>query len=174
MRRPIRQSHSSIVRILAGRPMFASSPRDMLSMVLTVSHRKRLKTSHSSTISLTLILKREEKALSLERKEVNNLVNLWLKCSNGTPITPLLMIFQITWFQSHLTWDLSMDLISQIHWEIKVHVVLATQFPSLRLSSQDSNNAMAKRFLSSRLSTSWCAIISMKVAMAAGPSSTAS
>lgn len=159
MRRPIRQSHSSIVRILAGRLMFASSPRDMLSTVLIALPRKKLRTSHSSTISLTLTLKREERALSLERKEVNNSVNLWLKCSNGIPITPLLMIFPIIWFQSHLTLDLSMGLISQIHWEIKVHAVLATLCHSHRLSSQDSNNDMAKRFQSSRPSTSWCATI---------------
>jgi len=95
-RRPIRPSHSSTVRISAGKPTFASSPRDMLTTAHTALPRRRLRTWHNSTISWILTLRREERALSLVRKEVRTSEKPWLKCNNGTPIIPLLMKFQTT------------------------------------------------------------------------------
>jgi len=114
-KRLIRLSLSLIVRIWAGKLMFASSPRDTLTTEHTALPRRRLRTSHNSIISLTLILRREEKASSLERKVVIHLEKPWLKYSNGIPTFQQPMKFQTTLFQTNSTSDLLMDLISQTH-----------------------------------------------------------
>jgi hypothetical protein len=95
-RRLIKLFLSSIVKILAGRQMFASFPRVMLSTVPIASRRRRLRTSHSSITSSILTLKREEKASSLERKAVMPLVEPYLKCNHGIPTIPPLTKFQTT------------------------------------------------------------------------------
>jgi len=154
--------------------MFASSPRDTLTTEHTALPRRRLRTSHNSIISLTLILRREEKASSLERKVVIHLEKPWLKYSNGIPTFQQPMKFQTTLFQTNSTSDLLMDLISQTHWEIKEHVVLATLYRSLRSLSQDSSNDMVKRFQFFRHSTSWCVTILTKAVMVDGHFSMAS
>lgn len=87
---------SSIVKILAGKPMFASFPRNMLTTVHTALPKRRLRISHNSTISQTLTLKREERDLSLVRKEVRTSEKPCPKCNNGSPIIPLLMKSQTT------------------------------------------------------------------------------
>lgn len=60
---------SSIVKILAGKLMFASFQKDMPSTVLIAWLKRRHKTSHNSIINSISILRKEEKALSLAKRE---------------------------------------------------------------------------------------------------------
>jgi hypothetical protein len=60
---------SSIVKILAGKLMFASFQRDMPNTDLIAWHKRRHRTLHNSTTNSISILRKEEKVMILAKRE---------------------------------------------------------------------------------------------------------
>jgi hypothetical protein len=96
MQKLTKQLLSSIVRILDGKQMSASSRKTIKTMDLTVKHKRKPRILPNLTLELILISKRVEKASSLERKAVKPLYRPCHQFKPGTPTTVQLMRFQTT------------------------------------------------------------------------------
>lgn len=164
-------SHSSIAKILDGRLMFASFQKIIKTMGLIVKPKRRPKTWLSSMSQPILTLMRAEKDLSSVRKEVKLSFKPCLVFRNGTKTTVRLMRFQTKWSLKNLIWEALKALTSPTLLEIKVHVVHATQYLSHRLSSQDSNKNMARKYQFYHLNSWWCVTTWTRDVMEVGPSS---
>lgn len=125
-------SHLSMLLILDGRLILANSKNIMLNMEnivkLSILHKPRLKKMLILSQNLNLNIDLSAKCLSL----IKTSLKLGMKLRNINN-SQQLMLFQTINYQRTSIGEMSMVLISPTNIEIKVTVVLATPFLSLKL-----------------------------------------
>lgn len=138
----IKQFHSLTSQIQDGKQMYASFKNTML----TMDHTVTLKMQPNNQPKLNQNQKKIRKLKNLEQNPVKNSLILQKKLSLGTPNIIQLKKFQTVLFLILMISEILMDLTLLILYEIKVHVVHATQYHSLKWLNLDLSLGMVKKY----------------------------